>query len=230
MPKDNVIGVSNDHFTYFNANPYGRHTGDCVYRAISLFFGWSWSETANDLNSYCCERGLVPNWRQGFGYYLGAQQIKGIGAPKTKKGETFTVLDFIEKFARPGRRYLVAMYGHLTCIIGRKIHDTWDCSARKVQFWWEMPDDGVIRRPFSEKTPHDDLTVPLSEETLEGMGFVRNTEEGCWDYDNREQKNDTIGFRIWPIANGFVMQTDYRTIYIKDSETLQRLMAACNAI
>lgn len=66
---------------------------------------------------------------------------------------------------------------------------------------------------------------PLTEDILRRNGFVKNGP--FWDYDNREMTDDVIGFRLGQIANGFVLLTDFRTIYIQYVHRLQAALTLC---
>lgn len=78
---------------------------------------------------------------------------------------------------------------------------------------------------YARLSPEEVLPVSLDEDILQAIGFQRN---GIfWDYDNREDTNDVIGFRLGQIANGFVLLCNFRTISVRHVHQLQNLMFQC---
>lgn len=89
-------------------------------------------------------------------------------------------------------------------------------------------------RSQSETPPFDSYTslfleevlpVNLDEDILQAIGFQKNG--AFWDYDNREDTDDVIGFRLGQIANGFVLLCNFRTISVRHVHQLQNLMFQC---
>ena len=75
---------------------------------------------------------------------------------------------------------------------------------------------------YARLSPEQLKPIDLNEEILEAIGFVK---DGVyWDYDNREDTDDVIGFRLGQISNGFVLLTSFRTISVKYLHQLQNLM------
>ena len=75
---------------------------------------------------------------------------------------------------------------------------------------------------FCRLIPSEIQPVILNEDILEAVGFQRNGV--FWDYDNREETDDVIGFRLGQISNGFVLLTNFRTISVRYLHQLQNLM------
>lgn len=73
-----------------------------------------------------------------------------------------------------------------------------------------------------EINPDEVLPVELNKDILEAIGFQKNGV--FWDYDNREETDDVIGFRLGQISNGFVLLTNFRTISVNYLHQLQNLM------
>ena len=73
-----------------------------------------------------------------------------------------------------------------------------------------------------EINPNEVLPVELNKDILEAIGFQKNGV--FWDYDNREETDDVIGFRLGQISNGFVLLTNFRTISVHYLHQLQNLM------
>lgn len=75
---------------------------------------------------------------------------------------------------------------------------------------------------FRKLVPSIIQPVILNEDILEAVGFQKNGV--FWDYDNREETDDVIGFRLGQISNGFVLLTNFRTISVRYLHQLQNLM------
>lgn len=141
--KDRYDNTEKPHFHFVNPNPWRRSTADCVIRAMSLFLGWSWTDTLKDLSAYCINHGHMPNYYSGYKDYLVCQAFGGCKAPE----KPCTVKEFLDNYTTKGTSYLVVISKHMTCIKDGRINDTWDCSNRKVQGYWEKP-DSETRMPF----------------------------------------------------------------------------------
>lgn len=78
---------------------------------------------------------------------------------------------------------------------------------------------------YARLSPDELRPIELNEGILEAIGFKKNGV--FWDYDNREETDDVIGFRLGQISNGFVLSTDFRTISVRHLHQLLNLMCNC---
>lgn len=129
--KDRYDNKEKPHFHYVNLNPVGRHTADCVIRAMAMFLDWSWQEVMMELCHFCCENGYIPNYKTGYNSYLICQ-----GIPPQKVKTKLTVKEFLDLIADNDKDYLLVTSNHMTCIKDGRINDTWDCSGRQVKMFW----------------------------------------------------------------------------------------------
>ena len=121
-------------FEYFNPNPKGIHTNDCVVTALSFFFGMSWRGAFLDIINWWADHGVVEfNRRTQYNKYLEEKGYKRHTPPR----KNLTVGEFREHWAEYGKTYIVSMPRHLTIISNRKICDIGDCSKRKMDGYWE---------------------------------------------------------------------------------------------
>lgn len=121
-------------FIYYNANPKGVRTGDCVIRGISYFLGITWSGALHSLIDWGEERGLVLFHYRGF--YNKFLADHGFQKKKTPNKD-WTVNDFCEQYAQEGKCYLIQCPRHITVVHGKDIIDSWDCGHLKVEGFWE---------------------------------------------------------------------------------------------
>lgn len=123
----------------YNVNPLGRRTGDCVYRALSVFLDISWRQAVNDLVSWAADRGLTNfNYRSTYNEFLKEKGYIRHRAPE--KG--ITVEQFIDRFAEKDKTYILSCPRHLTIVHSDDAEcipylvDTWDCRSRIVDGYW----------------------------------------------------------------------------------------------
>ena len=123
-----------DTFTYHNANPKNRITGDCVYRAIAKALDIDWKEVVLELAKLACETGQSPASDKNFGLFLERHGFTKCKQPKQPSGKKFTGAEFV----RCHNETIVMNIGshHVSCAVGGKIHDIWDCSHKCVGVYW----------------------------------------------------------------------------------------------
>jgi len=125
------------YFRYFNNNPFGYYTTDCVVRSMSCFFDKGWAEMYSELSLWGIGHGLMFNWPQCYGKYLEGKGVKRLPFKKSKNRSLNTVGAFV-KGADKSKRYLIQTSRHLTVIVDGLIRDIGDCSHLVVQRVWEM--------------------------------------------------------------------------------------------
>ena len=108
-------------FKYYNANAKGKHTNDCVVRAISLAEDKTWNETYKELSEIAQSQGILLDDVNFVEPLLDSRYTRECFE------DTF-VGEFIE--THPSGRYLVTMSGHITCIIDGVLYDSFDCRNR----------------------------------------------------------------------------------------------------
>lgn len=64
------IPENTEYFTYYNANPKGKHTTDCVIRAICTALGQDYKETVMELTKLWLNSGYEMGEDRCFGKYL----------------------------------------------------------------------------------------------------------------------------------------------------------------
>ena len=120
---------------YYNANPAGKRTVDCVYLALSFFLGISWMKAVFELVINATNKGLVNfNYNTNVTHYLAEKGYQRIKPPR--KG--MTIDEFIKEVAQKGKCYLIAVPGHMTVIdTDSELVDTWDCSKKTIKYYWK---------------------------------------------------------------------------------------------
>lgn len=116
-------------YVYFNNNPVGRSTGDCVVRAISkaLNMGWESAHLMLDVNAI--SMGDMPSADSVWG-----STLRQNGYYKHLITGYKTAEDFCEE--HPKGTYVLAFGGHVATVIDSLLFDAWDSSKEAIQYYW----------------------------------------------------------------------------------------------
>ena len=126
-------------FHYFNANPKGKLTGDCSFRAISMALGMDYNESVRERFEMFIETGIAPDTTGGEEDYLKSKGWVKNKQPRKIDGTKYTGVEFVEEF----KGTCVAHIGghHTVCIKDGKIWDTWDSSHGCIGNYWTKGED-----------------------------------------------------------------------------------------
>ena len=122
-----------NYYTYYNPNPNGSNVGDCTVRAISKAMGQDWEKTYSGLTAYGFMLRDMPSanhvWgaylrRNGFGRYIVDDHGK----------DRYTVRDFCAD--NPQGTYILAISGHVVCVVDGKYYDSWDSGGEIPIYFW----------------------------------------------------------------------------------------------
>lgn len=122
----------------YNANPAGRQVGDCAVRAVSkvLDEDWEQSYSGTALQGFMlCD---MPSANHVWGAYLRSKGFKRHIIPDTCP-DCYSVKDFCKD--HPKGRFLLALSGHVVCIIDGNYFDTWDSGNEIPLYYWQRKDE-----------------------------------------------------------------------------------------
>lgn len=122
----------------YNANPDGRNVGDCTIRALSLALGQSWERTYVELALEGFMMGDMPSANHVWGAYLRRKGFRRRILPDACP-DCYTVADFARD--HPSGTYLLALDGHVVCLIDGDWYDTWDSGGKIPLYYWTRKDD-----------------------------------------------------------------------------------------
>lgn len=109
-------------YEYYNPNPQGKRTGDCVVRAICKALDKSWDEVYILL----CIQGFIDkdwgNVNSVWGNFLRSQGFKRYVIPNSCP-DCYTIADFA--IDHPDGTYIVATGSHVVCIKNGIAFDSW---------------------------------------------------------------------------------------------------------
>ena len=116
-------------YYFYNANPKGLFTEDCVCRSISVAEGISWEKCHEKLSNLSREYGTLLNNVNFVEDYLDKRY------PRICY-DNMTVGEFLK--IAPKGHFVATMNGHITAIIDNVIVDTFDCSNRMMKCCWQI--------------------------------------------------------------------------------------------
>lgn len=114
-------------FDFYNANPLGLFTDDCVIRAISCATNRSWDQVYDELSDKAQAKGTLLDKKDFVRWYLDTH-FERITYPPYKVYQV--ALNFKNNIV------ICALNNHLVCVKYGRILDTFDCSNRVVQYMW----------------------------------------------------------------------------------------------
>lgn len=120
-------------YIWYNANPQGRNVGDCVIRALSKALNQSWGATYIALALQGFMMGDMPSANAVWGAYL---RHKGFSRYLISDDcpDDYTVADFAAD--NPNGVYILALSGHVVCVINGDIYDTWNSGNEIPIYYW----------------------------------------------------------------------------------------------
>lgn len=116
-------------YKYFNSNPNGYHTPDCVIRAISTAMGISYYDVMEMLHingeHFQCDDLSVRCYEKLLDYDFGLPHFEGVGRSACE-----IATDFDKNVL------ILRMEGHLSTSVFGIILDIWNCSDEIVTDFW----------------------------------------------------------------------------------------------
>ncbi len=121
-------------FEFYNANPKGKRTTDCVTRAVSAALGQSYEQTTRELLDMWSKTGYEMTDVKCFGKYLELKGWKKQNQPRKSDNTKYTGKDFAKIF----NGVCVANIGghHTVCIKNGKLLDIWDSTNGCIGNYW----------------------------------------------------------------------------------------------
>ena len=126
-------------FKFYNRNPKGRFTGDCMTRAVSLATGMDYGLALLGIAAWeakTCESDGYAPLLESIGWRKQKQ-------PRKENGKKYTGAEFCRWLDAHGfKGGVVAHIGghHMVAIMptesGYKVHDIWDSTGGTIGNWW----------------------------------------------------------------------------------------------
>lgn len=118
-------------YIYYNANPEGRHTDDCVKRALSKALGYDWYRVHIELAVITMVRAGIETENEIWGEYLERKGFRRYSIPDTCPF-CYTIRDFCDD--HPDGTFVLGTGSHVVCVVDGDYYDTWD-SGDKIPLY-----------------------------------------------------------------------------------------------
>ena len=121
-------------FTYYNANPKGKKTDDCVIRAICTALNEDYEKTARGLLEIALKTGYYTTDGKCFGKYLESKGWKKQKQPRKMDNTKYKGKEFVKYI----KGTCLANIGghHIVCIKDGKVLDIWDSTEGCIGNYW----------------------------------------------------------------------------------------------
>lgn len=117
----------------YNPNPAQNRVGDCTVRAISKALEQDWETTYAGLSAYGFILCDMPNANWVWGAYLEDKGFEQFIIKRRGK-RVYTVNDFCND--NPNGTYILAIDGHVVCVIDGSYYDSWDSGKEIPLYYW----------------------------------------------------------------------------------------------
>lgn len=130
------------YYHFYNANPKGRRTEDCVSRAISTALEIPYNQVVMEMAEQQCKTGYEAHAKKGIDLYLKSKGWVKMSQPRKSDNTKYTGAEWSGylqacTLINKGSRIVANLGGHhLTCFINGVINDIWDCSTGCVGNYW----------------------------------------------------------------------------------------------
>lgn len=121
-------------FKFYNANPKGKFTGDCVIRAICTALDKRYEEVYRELLELCLKNGYSIASKENYAKYLELQGWTKMKQPRKSNNTKYTGEEFCKIY---NGTYIANIGGnHVVCIKNGKVHDIWDSTDGCIGNYW----------------------------------------------------------------------------------------------
>ena len=120
-------------YRYFNPNPTGTNTRDCVIRAISAVLGISWDDAFDLIADRAKQMGQTMDDNAVYGSVLRQRGFYRAIIPNTCP-DCFTARDFC--LDNPHGIFVLGFTGHVAAVIDGQLWDSWDSSEMLPTYYW----------------------------------------------------------------------------------------------
>lgn len=120
-------------YEYYNPNPIGKRTGDCIIRALCKVLDMPWMDVHVGLALQGLEIYETMESNATWDLYLRKKGYKRYAIPNTCPN-CYTVADFCRD--HPEGSFVLGTGTHAIAVIDGVIYDTWDSSLEIPVFYW----------------------------------------------------------------------------------------------
>ena len=124
-------------YVYRNLNPYNKHVGDCVIRAIANTMEADWVDVYDDITRLGKILKDMPSSNHVWGIYLKNNGYRKHIIPNTCP-DCYSVKDFCKD--NPVGTFVLGFGGHVATVKNGKIYDSWNSSNEIPIYIWYKKD------------------------------------------------------------------------------------------
>ena len=122
-------------YRYYQPNPTGRKTRDCVIRAVSAALNMSWDDAFDIIADRAKAMGETMDENAVYGSILRQCGFYRMVPPNTCP-DCFTARDFC--LSHPYGVYVLGFTGHVAAVIDGQVWDSFDSSDEIVTYYWGL--------------------------------------------------------------------------------------------
>lgn len=120
-------------FIQTNPNPRYKMVGDCVVRALSIYFNEDWTSIFMDLCILAGKEGDMPSSNVVWGKYLQNRGLKRKFIPE-ECPLCYTIEDFCREY--PKGKYILGTGNHVVAVIDGNYYDAWNSGHKNPFYYW----------------------------------------------------------------------------------------------
>lgn len=120
-------------YRYFNPNPVGNRTRDCVIRAVSAALDISWDDAFDLVAERAKQMGETMDENAVYGSILRQCGFYRAVIPN-RCPDCYTARDFCRD--HPYGIYVLGFIGHVAAVIDGELWDSWDSSNEVPMYYW----------------------------------------------------------------------------------------------
>ena len=121
-------------YRYFQPNPTGTSTRDCVIRAISAVLDVSWDEAFDLIAERAKQMGQTMDDNAVYGSLLRQRGFVRAIIPNSFP-ECYSARDFVRD--HPNGIYVLGFSGHVAAVINGELWDSWNSSDLIPTYYWK---------------------------------------------------------------------------------------------
>lgn len=125
-----------DCYTWGSVNPKNHMTGDCVIRAIATASGMTWDTVYRALCDLGYKLKRMPNDYITYERWLAEHGWAKHSQPRKPDNRKYTLREFLQDHHETLIVNVGSLRPHVTCALGGKCVDQWDCTGERVGNWW----------------------------------------------------------------------------------------------
>lgn len=135
-------------FTYYNANPKNRITGDCVIRALCTAMNEPYEKVYRELFEFSMQNKYMLNDKKCYEKWLESKGWVKKAQPRKSDNTKYTGKEFCKELSQSieflGKSVIAKIGGHhIVCIKEtdglngvHKVHDIWDSTSKCIGNYW----------------------------------------------------------------------------------------------